>query len=105
MRIRVWSLVIRHKERNTVNTRRIRRLAKKCKLKKVLRVSIESARRKLDEAWKKYKKYKKIAHNLRYEFLCEREELAETDKDKRAIKMIRLHEESLRDWRAISKNQ
>lgn len=105
MKIRVWNLVIRHKERNTVNTRTIRRLAKKCKLQQVLSESIETARQKLEEAWKQYKKYKKVAHSLRYEFLCEREEMARTKKAKRAIRMIRQHEESRRAWRAIAKNQ
>ncbi len=38
IRIRVWNLVIKHKERNCVKTRRIRRVTKKCNLKKVLKV-------------------------------------------------------------------
>ena len=42
--IRVWNLVIRHKERNSANTRRIRRLAKRYKLKQVLKTPLEKAR-------------------------------------------------------------
>ena len=92
MCIRVWSLVIRHKERNSVNTRRIRRLAKRCKLKHVLKTPLEKTRSNLDKAWKQYKIYKKEAYNLRCESLCEREDAAKTDKEKKEIKKIRIHE-------------
>ena len=56
--IEVWNLVIRHKERNQVNTRLIRRKAKKAGLTQVLAVSIETARHKLRLAWKRYKRLK-----------------------------------------------
>ena len=55
--IEVWNLVIRHKERNQINTRVIRRKAKKAGLKQVLAVSLASAKRKLSRAWIKYKRF------------------------------------------------
>ena len=53
--IRGWNLVIRHKERDTVNTRVIRRASKKAGLTRVLVESLASARHTLSRAWKKYK--------------------------------------------------
>ena len=62
--IEVWNLVIRHKERNQVNTRSIRRKANKAGLTQVLGVSLASAWYKISRAWKRYKRLKKSAHNL-----------------------------------------
>ena len=104
-KIKLWRLVIRHKQTNRVNTITIRRVAKKCNLKRVLAVSLRTARNKLEEAWKKYKKLKKSAHRLRTEFLYEQEDKAQSQQSKRAIRMIRRHEESRRSWRSINNSQ
>ena len=78
--IELWNLVIRHKERNQVNTRLIRRKAKKIGLRQVLAVSLETAKHKLMLAWKRYKRLKKSAHNLRQEFLLDQEDKAISEK-------------------------
>ena len=98
-------MMIRHKQRNTVNTRTICRAAVKCNIKKALVVSLETALTNLSNTWKDYKRLKKDAYRLRYEFPCDYESNAETSKAKNTIKMIRMHEESRRFWRAIAKNQ
>ena len=68
--IHVWNLVIRHKERDNVNTRVIRRASKKAGLTRLLAESLSSAKHKLSRAWRKYKKLKKSAHRHHHEFLC-----------------------------------
>ena len=103
--IEVWNLVIRHKERNQVNTRVIRRKAKKAGLKQVLAVSLGSAKHKLSRAWTKYKRLKKSAHSLRHEFLLDQEDKAISDKSKREIRCIRRHEETRRSWRSINRSK
>ena len=45
-----------------------------------------------------------MAHRLRYEFLCDCEENAKSEKAKRAIRKIRRHEEIRRSWRCIHHN-
>ena len=97
--------MIRHKERNTVNTRVIRRQAKKAGLTEVLAKSLTSAKHKLSRAWRKYKKLKKSAYRLREESLSDREDKAESEKSKREIRTIRRHEETRRSWRAINRSQ
>ena len=72
--IKVWRLVIRHKETNRVNTRTTQRAAKKCNLTRVLGVSLVTAHHRLARAWKKYKQIKKSAHCLRNEFLCDQKD-------------------------------
>ena len=103
--IHVWNLVIRHKERNTVNTRVIHRHAKKAGLTQVLVESLTSAKHKLSKAWREYKKLKKSAYRLREEFLSDREDKAESEKSKREIRTIRRHEETRRSWRSINRSQ
>ena len=100
-RVKLWRLVVRHKITNSVKTRSIRRAAKRCKLKSVLSVSLNTARQRLAKAKANYLKLKKIAHRLRFEFLCEREDKAQSEKARRAIRMIRRHEEARRSWRCI----
>ena len=48
---------------------------------------------------------KKSAHRLRHEFLCDREDLAPSQKTKKEISNIRRHEETRRIWRAINRSQ
>ena len=103
--IKVWKLVLRHKQTNNVNTRLIRRVAKTCGLKQVLSVSLYNATRHLARAESSYKKMKKTAHRLRHEFLCNREDLAQGQKAKKEILNIRRHEETRRMWRAINRSQ
>ena len=79
----VWNLVIRHKERNQVNTRVIGWKSKKSGLKQVLAVSLASARHTLSRAWTKYKRFKKSAHSLRHEFLLDQEGKAINKKSKK----------------------
>ena len=88
-----------------VNTRVIRRKAKKVGLTRVLAESLASAKHKLSRAWRKYKKLKKSAYRLRHEFLLDREDKAESEKSKREIRCIRRHEETRRSWRAINRSQ
>ena len=71
----------------------------------MLSVSLNTARHRLAQARAHYFKLKKIAHRLRYEFLCEREDKAKSEKAKRAIRMIRRHEETRRSWRCIHHSQ
>ena len=99
--IKLWRLVVRHKVTNSVNTRTIRRVAKRCNLQSVLSVTLVVAKEKLAQAHSDYLQLKKIAHRLRYEFLCEREENAKSSKARKAIRMIRKHEEARRSWRSI----
>ena len=103
--IKVWQLVIRHKRTNNVNTRLIRRVAHRCGLDKVLSVSLRTAQHRLKRAEKNYKKYKKIALRLRHEFLCDREDLAQTTKAAREIRNIRRNEETRNSWRAINRSK
>ena len=100
-RIKLWRLVVKHKITNNVKTRTIRRAAKRCGLKSVLSVTLSTARKLLAKAKNNYLKLKKIAHRLRYEFLCEREDMAKSEKVRSAIRMIRRHEEARRSWRSI----
>ena len=44
--VRLWSLVVRYRQGRNINTRYIRRMAKKCSLKGVLKTSLATARRK-----------------------------------------------------------
>ena len=67
--IKVWNLLIRHKERNITNTRLIRQEAKKTYITQALSNTLQSARHKLARAWKKYKRLKKSAARLMDEFL------------------------------------
>ena len=62
--IKVWKLVLRHKQTNNVNTRLIRRAAKTCGLKQVLSVSLDTATQHLVRAENIYKKMKKSAHRF-----------------------------------------
>ena len=71
----------------------------------MLSVSLNTARHRLAQARAHYFKLKKIAPRLRYEFLCEREDKAKSEKAKRAIRMIRQHEETRRSWRCIHHSQ
>ena len=103
--IKVWKLVLRHKQTNNVNTRLIRRVAKTCGLKQVLSVSLDTATQHLARAENTYKKMKKSAHRLRHEFLCDREDLAPNQKAKKEISKIKRHEETRRIWRAINRSQ
>ena len=100
-RIKLWRLVVKHKLTNNVKTRSIRRIAKRCNLKSVLSVPLSTARKLLKKAKVNYLKFKKVAHRLRYEFLCEREDMAKSEKARSAIRMIRRHEEARRSWRSI----
>ena len=100
-KIKLWKLVVKHKLTHSVKTRRIRRAAKRCNLSSVLSVSLSVARKRLANARTNYLKLKRQAHRLRYEFLCEREDLAKSDKARRAMRMIRRHEETRRSWRSI----
>ena len=102
-RIKLWRLVIRHKRSNNVSTRTIHRAAKKCNLTQVLTVSIETARHYLKCAWTNYKIHKKSAPRLRDEFLHDQEEKAISPKAKKAISMIRRHEETRSSWRTINR--
>ena len=78
--IHVWNLALHHKERDTVNTRVIRRASKKVGLTRVLAESLASVKHKLSRAWRIYKQLKKSAHRHRHEFQCDQEETAESEK-------------------------
>ena len=51
-KVKLWSLIVRHHNGSNINTRYIRRIATKCKIKKALSNNYEVALRKLDEATK-----------------------------------------------------
>ena len=96
---------LRHKRTNNVNTQLLRRVAKTRGLKQVLSVSPDTATQRLSRADSSYKKMKKTAHRLRHEFLCDREDLAPSQKAKKEISNIRRYEETRRMWRAINRSQ
>ena len=71
--IRLWSLVIRHHLGANINTRYVRRIARKCSVERVLSTTLANARVAHEKAVTDYKKLKKSANRLRQEFLRERE--------------------------------
>ena len=76
---------------------------KKCNLTQVLTVSIETARHYLKCAWTNYKIHKKSAPRLQIEFLHDQEDKARNPAAKKAISMIRKHEETRSSWRTINR--
>ena len=82
----------------------IRRVAKSCGLKSVLSVTSNVAAQRLLRAEQTYKRLKKSAYRLRHEFLCNREDLAQSIKSKMEICEIRQHEETWRSWRTINRS-
>ena len=104
-KIKLWSLVIRHHLGSNINTRYIRRVAKKCKIKRALSCSLATARMNKMAAEANYKKLKKSAYRLRTEFLHHLIEMKPNTKARRAIRMILKHEETRRAWRIINKGR
>ena len=103
--IKLWSLVIRHKEGKNINSKYIRRIAKQCDLSGVLSCTMEIAKENHKAALKTYKKLKKDAHNLRRNFLNDRINSATSEKAKKEYTQILMHEESRRCWRAINNSR
>ena len=103
--IKLWSLVVRHKNGKNINSRYIRRTAKQCELKEVLANTLETAIANHRAAMKTYTKLKRDALNLRRNFLNDRVNNATSEKAKREYTQILIHEESRRCWRAINNSR
>ena len=103
MHIKLWGLVVRHKKGRNINTRYLRRVAKRCKVRQPLKRTLKYAILKKKTAWKHYKKAKRHAARLRAEFLSARVEAAVSPLVKRQIQNIIKHEDTRRSWRAINK--
>ena len=58
-KVKLWSLIVRHHKGKNIKTRYIRRIEKKCNMKKTLSTSYNKALRMLNKAIKEYKKLKK----------------------------------------------
>ena len=103
LKIKLWQLIIRYRRGRNINSKYIRRIAKKCKVKGALRCSLTEAKKRRSIAWKKYNKLKKQARRLRDEFLRRKVDDALTTKEKKQISAMIKHEDTRRSWRAINK--
>ena len=66
--INLWGLVVRHHKGSNINSRRIRRIADKCKIPRALACSLEEAQEQ-KKAEQDYKRLKKSAQRLQLDFL------------------------------------
>ena len=103
--IKLWSLVIRHHLGKNINTRYIRRIAKKCNITRALSCTLATAWMNKLKAEGTYYKLKKSAHRLRREFLHQLLTTKESSKTRKAIRRIMKHEETRRAWRTINKGR
>lgn len=82
----------------------IRQVAKSCGLESVLSVTSDVVAQRLLRAEQTYKRLKKSTYHLRHEFLCDREDLAQSIKSKMKICRIRRYEETRHSWRTINRS-
>ena len=103
--IRLWSLVIRHHLGANINTRYVRRIARKCSVERVLSTTLANARVAHEKAITDYKKLKRSANRLRQEFLRERADMTKNPKAKKEIIQIMKREEIRRSWRTVNQGR
>ena len=98
-RIRLWDLVLQKKTGCHVNYSRIRRLAKKCKIKNPMNYSVKEAKDMRKKARQKYSRVKPYSSELRKAWLQKKAENKEEDEGIDAAKYLRqlISTEALRD--------
>ena len=105
LELKLWRLVVRHKQGKNVNSRYIRRTTQQCGLSQVLRKSLDEAQQHLRNAKITYSKIKRNAYTSRHNFLQDRMNKATSTKACKEIAHIICTEESRLSWRAINRSR